>query len=65
LKNLTAADKYLTAAVKLFEILLLLDFSYTEKLIFWVWVAGRGLKFGMNMRCLLLIKNKYSNLQVF
>jgi hypothetical protein len=32
-KNLTAADKYLTAAVK---ILLLLDFSYTDFFL-WVW----------------------------
>jgi hypothetical protein len=30
-----------------------------------VWVAGRELKFGINMRCLLTIINEYSNLEFF
>jgi hypothetical protein len=30
-----------------------------------VWVAGRELKFGMNMRCLLTNTNGYSNLEFF
>jgi hypothetical protein len=30
-----------------------------------VWVAGRELKFGMNMRCLLTNINGYSNLEFF
>jgi hypothetical protein len=30
-----------------------------------VWVAGRGLKFGKNMRCLLKNINGYSNWEFF
>jgi hypothetical protein len=31
----------------------------------WVWVSGRELKFGINMRCLMKNKNGYSNLELF